>query len=147
MTASVSNRGGQVSPASANVALGDSFELTILPDESYAVDTIRVNEVAYVNDGRTVLPEGCTWDYFVVPDIQSNTTITVSFAATSGSTSVPDKYKLIVNAISNGNGSVSPSRQLVVYGSDAIINITPDVGFAVDTITDGTNTYVNNGQN
>ena len=51
-----------------------------------------------------------------------------------------------IRAISSGNGSVSPSEQLVVYGGDAIININPDEGYAVNTIDDGTNIYVNDGK-
>lgn len=128
------------------MALNEDYSLSILPDSNFAVDTITIDGTAYVNDGRGLPPENSSWTTVNILDVTSNHTITVSFSATSDTTGVPDKYKLRIQAISSGNGSVSPSEQLVVYGSDAIININPDEGYAVDTIDDGTNIYVNDGK-
>lgn len=128
------------------MALNEDYSLSILPDSNFAVDTITIDGTAYVNDGRGLPPENSSWITVNILDVTSNHTITVSFSATSDTTGVPDKYKLRIQAISSGNGSVSPSEQLVVYGSDAIININPDEGYAVDTIDDGTNIYVNDGK-
>ena len=128
------------------MALNEDYSLSILPDFNFAVDTITIDGTAYVNDGRGLPPENSSWTTVNILDVTSNHTITVSFSATSDTTGVPDKYKLRIQAISSGNGSVSPSEQLVVYGGDAIININPDEGYAVDTIDDGTNIYVNDGK-
>lgn len=128
------------------MALNEDYSLSILPDSNSAVDTITIDGTAYVNDGRGLPPENSSWTTVNILDVTSNHTITVSFSATSDTTGVPDKYKLRIQAISSGNGSVSPSEQLIVYGSDAIININPDEGYAVDTIDDGTNIYVNDGK-
>lgn len=128
------------------MALNEDYSLSILPDSNFAVDIITIDGTAYVNDGRGLPPENSSWTTVNILDVTSNHTITVSFSATSDTTGVPDKYKLRIQAISSGNGSVSPSEQLVVYGSDAIININPDEGYAVDTIDDGTNIYVNDGK-
>lgn len=128
------------------MALNEDYSLSILPDSNFAVDTITIDGTAYVNDGRGLPPENSSWTTVNILDVTSNHTIAVSFSATSDTTGVPDKYKLRIRAISSGNGSVSPSEQLVVYGSDAIINISPDEGYAVDTIDDGTNIYVNDGK-
>lgn len=128
------------------MALNEDYSLSILPDSNFAVDTITIDGTAYVNDGRGLPPENSSWTTVNILDVTSNHIITVSFSATSDTTGVPDKYKLRIRAISSGNGSVSPSEQLVVYGSDAIININPDEGYAVDTIDDGINIYVNDGK-
>ena len=128
------------------MALNEDYSLSILPDFNFAVDTITIDGTAYVNDGRGLPPENSSWTTVNILDVTSNHTITVSFSATSDTTGVPDKYKLRIQAINSGNGSVSPSEQLVVYGGDAIININPDEGYAVDTIDDGTNIYVNDGK-
>lgn len=128
------------------MALNEDYSLSILPDSNFAVDTITIDGTAYVNDGRGLPPENSSWTTVNILDVTSNHIITVSFSTTSDTTGVPDKYKLRIRAISSGNGSVSPSEQLIVYGSDAIININPDEGYAVDTIDDGTNIYVNDGK-
>lgn len=127
------------------MALNEDYSLSILPDSNFAVDTITIDGTAYVNDGRGLPPENSSWTTVNILDVTSNHTITVSFSATSDTTGVPDKYKLRIRAISSGNGSVSPSEQLVVYGSDAIIHIAPNSGWAVDTISDGQSTYINDG--
>ncbi len=46
-------------------------------------------------------------------------------------------YRYPVRAsVSGGNGSVSPASQLVDLGADGLININPDPGYRIDTITD-----------
>lgn len=51
-----------------------------------------------------------------------------------------------VTATAGPGGSVSPEKQNVIQGEDAVIDITPDEQMAVDTITANDETYVNDGK-
>ena len=59
----------------------------------------------------------------------------MTFDTASDGSSVADKYKLVVNASAGPGGKVSPETQKVMSGSDASVDITPDAGMAVDTIS------------
>lgn len=136
---------GTVSPESAEVALNDSFTLTITPYIGYAVDTIKLDNISYVNNNQTVLPDNSTWEKFVIKDVTENHEITVSFSVSTGTDRIPDKYKYEVSAVAEEGGSVLPETQLVAHGNDAIIDIDADANMAVDTITANGITYVNDG--
>lgn len=136
---------GTVSPESAEVALNDSFALTITPYIGYAVDTIKLDNISYVNNNQTVLPDNSTWEKFVIKDVTEDHKITVSFSISTGTDGIPDKYKYEVSAVAEEGGSASPETQLVAHGNDAIIDIDADANMAVDTITANGITYVNDG--
>lgn len=73
--------------------------------------------------------------------------ISVSFATTSDNSGVADKYKHTVFANAGPGGRVFPEFQFVVDDSDATIDIDPDDGMAVDTITvNNTDVYINDGK-
>ena len=91
------------------------------------------------------LPEGSTWEQFILENITSDQTITITFAEDANGSGVPDKYETFtVTATAGEGGSVSPEKKIVAFGSDATFEISPDSGFAVDTIVVGDTTYVNN---
>ena len=144
MTATAGSH-GSVSPESAEVALNDSITLTVTPDNGYAVDTINIDGQAFVNNGKSDPPSGSTWLSIVIADVTANHTITVTFAACTDDTGVPDKFKHTVTATAGPGGAVVPESQLVVDGRTAEIEIIPDEGMAVDTITAGETVYVNDG--
>ena len=127
------------------MALGESFTFTVSPNSGYAVDTIVLDGSSYINTGSSNPPEGSTWTSITISNVSSSSSLSISFAVSSDDSGVPDKYKHTVIAIAGEGGSVDPESQLVVDGEDAEISIDPDDGMAVDTITDGTNTYVNDG--
>ena len=135
-----------VSPVSEDVALGDTFTLNITPDNGYAVSTISIDGSQYTNNGVSEPPANSTWLTVVLTDVNEPHTIIVTFDTTSDSSGIADKYKLTVNASSGTGGQVSPKTQKVVSGSDAAIDITPDAGMAVDTITANDVEYVNDGK-
>lgn len=83
----------------------------------------------------------------MLQNVDSNHSITVTFSISSDDSGVSDKYKHTVTAVAGEGGSVSPSTQHVVDGQDAAVNILPDAGMAVDTITSGDQEYVNDGLN
>ena len=135
-----------VSPVSEDVALGGTFTLNITPDNGYAVSTISIDGSQYINNGTSEPPENSTWLTVVLTDVNEPHTIVVTFDTTSDGSGIADKYKLTVNASSGTGGQVSPKTQKVVSGSDAAVDITPDTGMAVDTITTNEEEYVNDGK-
>ena len=142
----MSGNGGLVSPVSEDVGLGQSFTLSITPDSGYAVSTISIDGNLYINNGVSEPPANSTWLTVVLTDVNEPHTIIVTFDTTSDSSGIADKYKLTVNASAGTGGQVSPKTQKVVSGSDAAIDITPDAGMAVDTITANDVEYVNDGK-
>ena len=135
-----------VSPVSEDVALGGTFTLNITPDNGYAVSTISIDGSQYTNNGVSEPPANSTWLTVVLTDVNEPHTIVVTFDITSDGSGIADKYKLTVNASAGIGGQVSPKTQKVVSGSDASVDITPDAGMAVDTITTNTEEYVNDGK-
>lgn len=90
------------------------------------------------------LPEGSTWDKFVVENVTSDVTISVTFAADTNDNGIPDKYENFnVAAVAGEGGSAAPANQIITFGNDATVTITPEPGMAVDTITIGDTTYIN----
>ena len=127
------------------MAPDDVLNVSIIPDAGYAVDSITIAGSVYVNNGVSDPPPQSSWLTITLSNVLSDTTISVSFAVCSDDTGVPDKYKHTVKAVAGSGGIVSPESQIVVEGSDAYIDIISDDNMAVDTISDGTTTYINNG--
>lgn len=142
----MSGNGGLVSPVSEDVDLGGTFTLNITPDSGYAVSTISIDGNQYINNGVSEPPANSTWLTVVLTNVDEPHTIVVTFDTTSDDSGVADKYKLTVNASAGTGGQVSPKTQKVVSGSDAAVDITPDAGMAVDTITANDEEYVNDGK-
>lgn len=98
-----------------------------------------------MNNGQSNPPSDSTWTKLNFQSAQNGMSIEVSFSESSDDTGVPDKYKFTV-AVTLGDGGIAePMSQLVVYGKSATINITANQDMAVDTISDGDNEYINNG--
>ena len=91
------------------------------------------------------LPGGSTWEQFILENVTSNQTVTITFAADTDGSGIPDKYETItVTAVAGDGGSVSPEKKIITRGEDVTLSITPNSGFAVDTIVTEDTTYVNN---
>ena len=91
------------------------------------------------------LPAGSTWEQFILENVTSNQTVTITFAADTDGSGIPDKYETItVTAVAGDGGSVSPEKKIITRGEDVTLSITPNSGFAVDTIVTEDTTYVNN---
>lgn len=119
--------------------------MNITPNSGYAVSTISIDGNQYINNGTSEPPENSTWLTVILTNVSEPHTIIVTFDTSSDGSSVADKYKLTVNATAGPGGKVSPETQKVVSGQDASVDITPDVGMAVDTITANDIEYVNDG--
>lgn len=128
------------------VALNDPVTFNLNPDSGYAVDTIIINGSSYINNGVSEPPEDSSWVTLYIPEVTEGLSISVSFSACSDDSGVPDKYKHTVTATAGPGGSVSPETQKVVDGEDAVVEIDPEDGMAVDTISTGEDEYVNDGK-
>ena len=128
------------------MAQGDTFTLTITPDYRFAVDTITIDSDVYVTNGLSEPPKE-SWRTIVIENVSKDIAIQVTFSECNDDSGVPDKYKHTVTATAGQGGSASPEEQRVVTGGTAEINIEPDDGMAVDTISvNGEIEYVNDGK-
>lgn len=116
VTASVAGTGGTVSPASQDVVKGNSASVDIYPENNYFIKSITDNGVSK----PIVNP------YFI-NNVQTDHEVVVTFSINT--------YD-VTASVSGGNGSVSPASQSIDAGNSATINITPDVNYEIDTITD-----------
>lgn len=129
------------------MALNDPFTFTVTPNSGYAVDTIMINGTQYVNNGSSEPPYASSWVTVTVDSVTEDLSISVSFSICTDDSGIPDKYKHTVTASAGPGGKVSPESQLVVDGSDATIDIDPDDGMTVDTITvNDEDKYINDGK-
>ena len=79
------------------------------------------------------LPEGSTWDKFILSNVTSDQTVTVTFAPDTNDDGIPDKYQTVtVTASSDGSGTVDPSKKKeVALGEDVTFTVTPGEGQAL----------------
>lgn len=139
---SISSNGVQ---DSVRVKIGQDCPIQFSAISGYAIDTVTIGETSYINNGQTEAPNGTDWTGITLSNVQDNMTVSVTGAVTTDDTGVADKYKFTVTATIVGEGGQAVAvPQLVVYGHDADINITPDEGYAVDSIQYRDETYFNN---
>ena len=138
---SISSNGKQ---DSVRVKIGQDCPIQFSAISGYAIDTVTVGDTSYINNGQTDAPNGTDWTGFPLSNVQDDMTVSVTGAATTDDTGVADKYKFKVTTVVESGGTAVAVPQLVVYGHDVTINITPDEGQAVDSIQHGEETYVNN---
>ena len=120
---------GSIAPAGqTSVATGGSQSYTFTPNDGYAVDTVTIDETAYVNNGSTVLPGSSDWSSYSFTNVQKNHEITVTFAEDDNEDKIPDKYQVFVKYVSADNETGT------VQGFDQVINI-PAGSTAVDVTT------------
>ncbi len=127
------------------VKIGNSATVDFSANPGFAIDTVTIDSNSYVNNGQSAGPNDGGWASYTFTNVQQDHTISVTGAETTGDTSVPDKYKLTVTPIIEGStgGQITLDPQLVVYGKDVTLTITPDEGMAVDTIETLAETYIN----
>ncbi|MFH1150254.1 MAG: DUF5719 family protein [Actinomycetota bacterium] len=107
---------GTVSPATQTVADGGTASIDITPDAGY--------EIATITDNGVSMPLS---DPYVITGIHEQHDVSVTFS----------RIELTVTAVvAGGNGSVNPASQTVEYGQTAAIDITPDPGYHIASITD-----------
>jgi hypothetical protein len=115
VTAAVSGAGGSVSPATQTVVEGEAATVNIYPDAGYTIASITDNgvSVAVVNP-------------YVINNVREDHDVVVTFA----------HVYTVTASVSGIGGSVSPATQTVMAGGTATINIYPDLGYHIGSITD-----------
>ena len=84
------------------------------------------------------LPEGSTWNRFVIQNVTENQEIRVTFAPDANSDGVPDKYQtVVVTASADGSGTVDPSKKEIALGEDLTFTVTPGEGQALYQVKNG----------
>ncbi|RJP35091.1 MAG: hypothetical protein C4536_01435, partial [Actinobacteria bacterium] len=107
---------GSVDPATQSVEWGGTASIDLYPDEGY--------HTAYIVDN--LIPVTIA-DPYVISNVTSNHYVVVYFAI--------DTFTVDAS-VSGGHGSVDPASQSVDYGSTTAVDITPDEGYHIASITD-----------
>ena len=128
------------------VKIGQDCPIQFSALSGYAIDTVTIDDQAFINNGQTLPPNGTDWTSITLKNVQKDHTLSVTGATTTDDTGVADKYKLQVTPVVVGDdgGEVTVDPVLVVYGHDVVATITPDTNMSVDSIESGAETYVNN---
>ena len=84
------------------------------------------------------LPQGSTWNKFIIKNVTENQEIRVTFSSDSNSDGVPDKYQtVVVTATADGSGTVDPLKKEIALGDDLTFTVTPGEGQALYQIKNG----------
>ncbi|MBU4274191.1 MAG: hypothetical protein KJ907_11510 [Actinobacteria bacterium] len=114
--ATVAGGNGNVDPLSQDVLHGGTAVIDIIPDAGYHIASI-------IDNGSPMTIE----DPYVITGVTADHDVVVSFAL--------NQYDVDAS-VSGGHGTVSPTTQTVNHGATASIDLTPDPGYQVGTITD-----------
>lgn len=103
---------GNISPASKIVKSGESGTFSITPNEGYSIEKVT----------------GCngelTGDSYTTGVVTASCQVKASFSLNS--------YTVTANALEGG--SVTPKLQTIDYADRALITVTPDKGYSIDSI-------------
>jgi len=116
VNASVTGGHGTALPLTQKVDHGSNGTVNITPDAHYHIASITDNGIS-----ATIA------NPYVINNVVADHDVVVTFAT----------GQCAVNAsVSGGHGTVSPATQNVDYGSNASVNITPNTGYEIASITD-----------
>ena len=134
ITATVLGGHGTVDPdGEITVNAGSSYDVTFIPDEGYALDTVKVNGIVrYPVEGTGYI----TNNVYPLTNISENYTITVRYK------DIRTYYHIHVD-IETAGGTVSPADTSVIEGTDVTLVVTPNEGFHVSQFTIDGNTITN----
>jgi hypothetical protein len=116
VTATVSGGNGTVFPLTQNVASGGTASIDITPNPGY--------QAVSIVDNGTPRPVD---DPYVINNVTANHNVVVTFSANT--------YPVDAEVI-GGHGTVSPVTQTVADGGTASIDINPNAGYEIASITD-----------
>gem|GEM_PF-2724229 len=119
VSASVSGGHGTVSPDTQSVPEGWSYEINIYPDSGYCIESI------VDNDSSIAIYDPSAGSYGI-SNIDTAHTVVVTFRP----------FRLVSASVSGGHGSVSPDTMSVPNGATCEVNIYPDSGYCIGSITD-----------
>lgn len=126
-TFSVDGRKDVVNGSNFSVIVGSDVVIRISPNANQTLDTIKDN-------GETV-----TRSYtYVIREIDTQHSIVISFRETGGE----DIETFSITVRAEGNGTVYPDGVIQVEkGASLVLELTPDSGYVIKSVTDRNNTY------
>jgi hypothetical protein len=118
VTASAPGGNGSITPASQSVNSGNTASFTVTPNANSHVTGVTGDHCTVTQQGATT-----TW---ASGAITQNCAVTATFAI--------NQYT--VNAtVSGGNGSITPSSQIVNSGNTASFTVTPNASYSIGGVT------------
>ncbi len=115
VTATAGN-GGAITPASSNVNEGETATLTVTSENGFTIDTVT----------------GCggslSGNTYTTGAMTADCTVNATFSEVVIST-------FTVTATAGNGGAITPASSTVNEGETATLTVTPENGFAVDTVT------------
>jgi Tol biopolymer transport system component len=113
--------GGVITPNGVvGLSQDDDQTFQISSDTGYHTNSLII-------DGSPITPVVNTYTF---KDIQANHTIEANFALNS---------YIVTASVTGGHGTVDPFNQVVNFGATGNINIIPDTGYKIESITDNGN--------
>ncbi len=111
--AAIAGEGGEISPASRQVAHGDASSFTLEPAAGYELDTVSGCDGRL--DGNTYTTAGIT----------AACTVTASFS----------RQQYTISASAGAGGAISPVTQRVPHGTSALLTLAAESGYAIAGVT------------
>ncbi|MEF9925935.1 MAG: hypothetical protein RR757_05315, partial [Raoultibacter sp.] len=133
-TLNASATGGSISPAGdSRVAKGQAQTFTLVPDAGNKLKTLTLSDPDGTNSSdETSKVAGGTYTFTPTADKK-----VVAVFAGDGSIDGPTETFPITTSATSG-GSVSPSKAMAAKGSSLTLTFTPDKGYHVGEVMDGT---------
>lgn len=133
ITPSVEGIGGKIDPFEpVEVSEGDSVTFTFRPDDTYVVDTVKV-------DGAAVDPGKIVGNSYKFENVVKSQSISVSFKKVEAK---PTQHTVSASVVGGkgavkveGGDSGATSQAQVQEGSPAVVSFLPESGWIVDTVT------------
>jgi len=116
VTATVDGANGTALPATQTVTQGGTASITITPGSGYHTATITDNGTSMSISSP-----------YVITNVTADHTVVVTFA---------DTNYMVAATVAGGHGTVSPTSQLVPSAGNATVNINPEPGYHILSITD-----------
>lgn len=121
----------------AYVEFGDDVQIDIAPNKGYIVGTVKVG--AEDVTAKLVTPSGENTDkrYFVIDDVNTNTTVTISYVPKPVITLAEseDKGSVTITATKDFVDAAIDSGSYVDFGSGLSALVEPDFGYVVSGVT------------
>ncbi len=120
VTAEVGDGDGEITPASQDVDHGDDATFTVSPDTGWSVTSVT---------GDTCAPMFDSGDQWFAENITEDCTVTANFAE--------DTFDVTTEVV-QGDGTITPATQNVVFDDTATFTVTPETGWSVESVSGDT---------
>lgn len=122
-------KNGKVTPSAASLAAGETFTVTVTPDNGYVLNAITVTDA----DGKSVAATDESTHTYTMP--ASNVTVSATFKVKTDA-----KYSVTYTA-PTGEGvvdsSINPTDTALAEGTNATVTVTVNDGYTASLAVDG----------